>query len=197
MVATVWTVGHSAHEPQAFVDLLRRHDITAVADVRSEPYSRHVPHFCKEAFVDLLQQRKVAYVFLGRELGARSDDDAVFTDERVDFDKLACTELFRQGLERVRAGAARHRVALVCAEHDPLHCHRAILVSRHLQGPDTDVVHVHRDGELESHGCLERRLLDHYGLGEGDLFTPYETQLERAYEEHGRQLAWRRPQPSA
>lgn len=193
MVARVWTVGHSAHEPQAFIDLLRRHEITAVADVRSEPYSRHAPHFCKDAFVDLLQRRNIAYVFLGRELGARSEDDAVFTDERVDFAKLAATTLFREGLERVRAGAARHRIALVCAEHDPLHCHRAILVSRHLATSGTAVAHVHRDGEVESHACLERRLLEHYGLGEGDLFTPFEQQLESAYEEHGRQMAWRRP----
>ncbi|MDJ0523721.1 MAG: DUF488 domain-containing protein [Planctomycetota bacterium] len=193
MVATVWTVGHSAHEPESFVHLLRRHRINAIADVRSEPYSRHAPQFCKEAFTDLLRRSDIHYVFLGRELGARSDDETVFTDDRVDFDKLAQSRTFLAGLERLRAGAARHRIALVCAEHDPLHCHRAILVSRHLCGPALEVRHVHQDGRLETHAQLERRLLDHYGLGEGDLFTPFETQLESAYEEQGRRMAWRRP----
>lgn len=189
VVATVWTVGHSNHEPERFVDLLRQYGISAVADVRSEPYSRHVPQYCKDTLAGFLRLAGIAYVFLGRELGARSEDDAVFTGERVDFDKMAVSEPFRQGLDRVRSGAAQHRIALVCAEHDPLHCHRAILVGRRLRELDMPVEHIHRDGTLEPHTALEGRLLDHLGLGAGDLFTPHEEQVARAYEEHGRLMA--------
>jgi len=192
VVATVWTLGHSTHEPPAFLELLRQQQISAVADVRSEPYSRHAPQFGKEHLTALLQRAGIGYVFLGRELGARSDDESVFTDGRVDFAKLAATPAFRAGLERLRTGADRHRIALLCAEHDPLHCHRAILVSRYLRAAGIAVTHIHRDGALESHAALERRLLDHLGLEAGDLFTPAEIQLERAYLEHGRQIAWRR-----
>lgn len=193
MVSTVWTLGHSNHEPDGFVDLLRRQDISAVADLRSHPYSRHVPQYGKEELAALLKASGISYVFLGRELGARSNDDAVFAGDRVDFDKLATTDLFRAGLERIRGGAARHRIALVCAEQDPLHCHRAILVARHLLSPTLDVRHIHRDGHAESHAALERRLLDHHGLAGGDLFTPLDDQLDEAYSRHGVQMAWRRP----
>ena len=193
VVAKVWTVGHSDHEPERFVDLLRQHGISAVADVRSAPYSRHVPQFCKDTLAGFLRLAGIAYVFLGRELGARSDDQAVFTGERVDFEKLAASGPFRQGLERLRSGAEQHRIALVCAEHDPLHCHRAILVGRRLRELDVQVDHIHRDGALEAHCALEGRLLDHFGLGAGDLFTPHEQKIAQAYEQQGREMAWIRP----
>ena len=175
------------------MELLRHQGISAVADLRSQPYSRHVPQYCKREFAAMLKDAGIAYVFLGKELGARSDDDGVFEGDRVDFDKLAATELFRAGLDRVRGGAARYRIALVCAEQDPIHCHRAILVARHLLSPALEVRHIHRDGRAESHVELERRLLEQHGLSGGDLFTPLSDQLAEAYKRQSAQLAWRRP----
>ena len=197
MVATVWTVGHSDHDPDAFIGILREHGITAVADVRSQPHSRLAPHFGKQALQDLLRAEGLSYVFLGRELGGRCEDDALRTNGRLDYDKLAATEAFHRGLERVRSGAARHRVALLCAEHDPIYCHRAILVCRHLHGADLQVVHIHRDGHDESHGALERRLLAAHGLQEEDLFTPLDARLSQAYRRQGEQVAWEPPGGSA
>ncbi len=193
VVSTVWTLGHSNHEPNGFVNLLHQQDITAVADLRSHPYSRHVPQYGKEELAALLKASGISYVFLGRELGARSNDDTVFAGDRVDFDKLATTDLFRAGLERIRGGSERHRIALVCAEQDPLHCHRAILVARHLLSPALDVRHIHPDGHTESQAELETRMLDHLGLAGGDLFTPLDVQLAEAYTRQGAHMAWRRP----
>jgi hypothetical protein len=107
---------------------------------------------------------------------------------------VAATEDFHAGLERVRAGAERHRVALLCSEHDPIHCHRAILVSRHLQAGDIEVVHIHRDGRAEAHAAFERRLLEAHGLEEEDLFTPFEVRLGEAYRRQGEHVAWGPPQ---
>ena len=191
MVATVWSVGHTDHELAAFLDLLARHGVSAVADLRSAPYSRHVPHFGKEELQAALRDAGIAYVFLGRELGGRSDDDALLTDGRVDYAKVAASGLFQTGLDRLRAGAARHRIAMVCAERDPLHCHRALLVSRHLRGPALEIQHLHADGAVESHVALERRLLEAHGLDEEDLFSPYETRLAKAYESQAARIAWR------
>jgi len=191
VVASVWTVGHANHEPDEFLDLLRRHDITAVADLRSHPYSRYVPHFGKHALAAWLREAEVAYVFLGRELGARSEDPAVYTDGAVDFTKLASTAAFCEGLERVRTGAGRYRIALLCAEHDPLDCHRAVLVARHLHGPTLAVRHIHADGHLEAHDALERRMLEHHGLGAA-LFRSFGQQVEQAYRQQAARLAWHR-----
>ena len=191
MVATVWTVGHSDLETGQFLRLLVRQGVTAVADLRSEPYSRHAPQFCKRDLKDALRDAGIGYVFLGRELGGRTDEAGLLTDGRVDFEKLAGAPDFLVGLDRLRHGAATHRVALLCAEKDPLHCHRALLVSRHLRGPTLEVQHIHADGTLESHVALERRLLEAHGLGEEDLFTPFETRLHRAYVRQAERVAFR------
>lgn len=193
MARTVYTIGHSTHEAGSFVALLRDHGVTAVADVRSTPFSRRVPHFSKAPLQALLEAADIAYVFLGRELGARTEDESCFVGDRVEFERLACTSGFQEGLARVRKGAGAHEIALLCAEHDPLRCHRAVLVSRHLHGDGLEVEHVLRDGTLESHPALERRMLAECRLGEGNLFQPFAEQLEQAYLQWGERIAWRRP----
>ncbi|MDF1701152.1 MAG: DUF488 domain-containing protein, partial [Planctomycetota bacterium] len=164
---------------------------TAVADLRSEPFSRHAPQFCKQELQAALRAGGVGYVFLGRELGGRSQDEGVLTDGHVDFEKLAATEAFQEGLARVRQGACTHRVALVCAERDPLHCHRALLVGRHLHGAALEVQHIHADGGVEPHGALEQRMLEEHGLGQEDLFTPFDSRLHKAYVRQGERVAYR------
>lgn len=195
MVATVWTVGHGDHELERFLALLAQQGVTAVADLRSEPYSRHAPQYGKQDLQDALRAAGIAYVFLGRELGGRAEGDDLLTDGRIDYDKLAATAPFHAGLERLRHGAARHRIAMLCAERDPLQCHRALLVSRHLRGPMLEIQHIHADGAVENHVALERRLLDAHGLADEDLFTPFEIRLQQAYDRQAERIAWR-PDPA-
>src|SRR5437016_2803886 len=107
----VYTIGHSTHPLENLVALLLRHGITAVADVRSAPFSRFNPQFNKDALNRDLNESGIAYVFLGRELGARSDDPACYADGRVQYARLAETELFRRGIDRVVRGAEEHRIA--------------------------------------------------------------------------------------
>src|ERR1035437_1825005 len=97
----VLTIGHSTHSLAAFVGLLRQHSVTALADVRSTPFSRFNPQFNKETLEHSLKSHGIKYVFLGRELGARSDDPSCYENGRVQYARLARTELFRSGLERV------------------------------------------------------------------------------------------------
>src|SRR5215475_13186783 len=126
----VFTIGHSNHPLATFIGLLRGAGVTAVADVRSIPYSRRWPQFGRPALERSLPEAGIGYVFLGAELGGRRDDPALYIDGRIDFDRVAATDSFRAGLDRVEAGAARHRIALMCAEREPLDCHRFLLVSR-------------------------------------------------------------------
>jgi len=178
---TLFTIGHSTHSFDALCALLTQHGVTAVGDVRSTPHSRRNPQFNREAFQRDLAARGIAYLFLGAELGARSDDPHCYLDGRVQYDRLAATGSFRHGLARVRREAAHHRLALLCAESDPLQCHRTLLVSRRLADAGFDVVHILKDGETEDHAALEERLLRSHHLEEGDLFTPREERLREAY----------------
>ena len=152
--------------------LLVRHRVTALADVRSAPYSRFNPHFNREPLAAALKAQGIGYVYLGRELGGRSDDRSCYEDGRIRYDRLERTDRFREGLERVVRGAAEHRIALMCAEKEPLDCHRALLIGHALDKRGVKVAHILSDGGLESHSSLMDRLLAWFDLRppEGELF---------------------------
>lgn len=154
----IYSIGHSNHSLEVFLGLLRRHAIGAVADVRSQPYSRYSPQFSRKAIAAALEREGVRYVFLGQELGGRPQDDAFYDDEgHVLYGHLAVSETFLSGIERLEAGASRLRVAIMCSEEDPLHCHRRLLVARVLERQGTEVRHIRRDGRAEGEGDLRSR----------------------------------------
>jgi hypothetical protein len=151
------------------------------------------PQFNRESLVRSLKDAGISYVFLGKELGARPDDRSCYVDGRVSYERLAHTELFGKGIERVTEGAAKFRVALMCAEKDPIECHRAILVGRELIERRFPLLHIHSDGRLESQAELMARLRQVLGIGEPDMVSTaddldadaYRRQRERiAYEEN-------------
>lgn len=167
----VFTIGHSNHPLDAFMALLQRHRVTALADVRSAPYSRLHPQFNRESLAGSLRREGIEYVHLGQALGGRSDDPACYEDGCVRYDRVAGTEMFRRGLERVVQGAADHLIVLLCAEREPLECHRTLLVARALDERGIEVAHIHADGGLESHTEAMDRLLQLFNLNaDGDLF---------------------------
>lgn len=167
---SVLTIGHSAHTIETFVGLLRKHGVTALVDVRSVPFSRFNPQFNKDALERDLKAQGIKYVFLGRELGARSDDPACYENGRVQYACLAKTAVFQSGLGRVMDGATKYRLALMCAEKEPLECHRTLLVARALVERGVAVEHILADGSVESHDGALTRLLELVGLPEQDLF---------------------------
>lgn len=186
----VLTIGHSDHTPERFVELLRMHDVTAVADVRSAPYSRLHPAFNREPLARLLEEQGIAYVFLGRELGGRSSDPACYVYGRVQYRRLAETELFRAGIDRVLTGAETHRIALLCAEKEPLACHRSLLVARELEARGAPVAHIHADGQLEAHTAALDRLLELLKMPTLDLFLSREELIEQAYARQEERVAY-------
>ncbi|BCX88948.1 hypothetical protein MIN45_P1318 [Methylomarinovum tepidoasis] len=190
----IYTIGHSSHEPDALLTLLRRHGVTAVADVRSQPYSRRFPHYSRKALKGWLQEQGIAYVFLGRELGGRSADPDHYDETgRVDYGKLAASEPFRSGIDRLRQGMAAYRIALLCAERDPLDCHRGLLIAPRLQEAGVEVGHILADGGLEPHRQTEERLLSLLGLAD-DLFgEPRAQRLMLAYRRRAEEAAYRKP----
>lgn len=170
MGETVFTVGHSTHPLERFISLMTQHGITAIADVRSKPYSRINSQFNRENLKKALPEAGIAYVFLGKELGARSKDRSCYEKGRVQYGRLAQTRLFHEGLSRIEAGAKKYRIALMCAEKDPLECHRTILVARHIHALGLHVRHIHADGRIEQHDEAMRRLIRQLRLPEGGMF---------------------------
>ena len=189
---TVLTIGHSTHTLEEFIALLRRHDVTAVADVRSAPYSRFNPRFNREPFSRALEAEGIRYVPLGSELGGRSDDPACYDEDgRIRYDRVAATDSFGSGLARVVQGAARYRIALMCAEKEPLHCHRTLLVARALEREEVDVAHILADGKLEPHGETMNRLLDTRKLPrEDDLSGTREEHIDTAIARQAQRFAY-------
>lgn len=176
----VYTIGHSTHPLDTFLALLKQHSVSAIADVRSSPFSRFNPQFNKDALERALKANGIKYVFLGRELGARSEDPSCYEHGRVQYGRLAKTELFESGLSRVVRGAQTHRIALMCAEKEPLDCHRTLLVARALTERGVPVTHIWANGQAEPHGDAMLRLLDVVGLPREDLFRTQQELLAQA-----------------
>jgi len=193
----IYTIGHSNHPIEHFVALLQQHGIQALADVRSNPYSRFNPQYNRERLqASLSAAGGIRYVFLGEELGARSKDPSCYDDEgRVSYAKLAKTPLFRKGIERLQTGMQQHRIAIMCAERNPLDCHRTILVSRELEKVGIPVTHILHDGALESNRHAMERLASDLKLATTDLFRSQDELIEDAYDTQGRKVGYMRPAP--
>ena len=188
--AVVLTIGHSNHPLDVFVALLRQHGVTTLADVRSAPYSRFNPHFNRKRLESALQAHGIAYVYLGHALGGRPDDPACYEDGRVRYDRLAQTSLYHEGLERVVENARSERIALMCAEKEPLDCHRTLLVGRSLVERGMGVAHILADGALESHDETMDRLLDSLKLPKGDLLQSRQEMIGEALALKERRIAY-------
>jgi len=151
--AEIWTVGHSNHDIDRFVELLRAAGVTAIADVRSAPYSRRVRHFNREPLRDALAGAGIAYVWLGDALGGKRGNAPPPAESDV-----------ATALDRLADGAARYRVALMCAESDPARCHRTRLVTPMLLARGHAVRHLRADGTLEEQVTVAERILRIDGL---------------------------------
>lgn len=190
MTKCVYTVGHSNHSMAAFVALLRRHGVNAICDVRSHPYSRFVPQYSQEPLKKALATEGIAYVFLGKELGARSSNPACYKQGKVQFELLAHEPGFADGIKRVIQGIANYSIALMCAEKDPVDCHRGLLVARKLFESGIAVSHILVDGAVETHYAMESRLLAMFKLPEGDMFKNRADFVADAYMMQGERVAY-------
>ena len=190
IVTTVYTVGHSNHPSEKFIDLLITNGITAIADVRSTPFSRRNPQFNRDELATALKKHAIEYVFLGKELGARSNDPSCYANGKVQYGRLAETSLFKAGIERVLQGAKKYRVALMCAEKEPLDCHRTLLVSRALTAQGAIIMHLMADASIEPHEATMSRLIERVGLAHNDLFQDETALINEACELQENKIAF-------
>jgi len=192
------TIGHSTLSAQEFVARIRAYGADSVVDVRSVPFSRYAPQFNAGELKHMLKGNSISYLTMGSEFGARPSDPSLYLlGRRVSFEAIAASELFLSGLARVEQGMDQgYRPVLMCTEHDPIDCHRAILVANAFATRGAHVTHILGDGAAEEHSDLGKRLLDMYFPDRGQLClwdsTPLGTAalLQSAYTIHGQAIAY-------
>jgi len=190
------SIGHSNIPAERFVTLLRDAGAHTVADVRSLPASRHFPWFSKKNLATLLGDARIGYVAMGDTLGGRPRDAHLYRDGVADYEAMAMQPEFRAGVEQLQDAATGSCVCLLCAEREPLDCHRCILVARHLAERGATIGHILHDGTVEAHASTERRLLA-IEEREADLFaTGQRERLAAAYRRRARAVAYRRTLPA-
>lgn len=186
-VGKIFTIGYAGIAFPRFVEVLRENEVLFLVDVRSVPRSKYFVGFNDANLGRELPKVGVKYVNLGREFGARQTDPKFFTDGVVDFEKYAQSEQFQNGMERVGEMLERGNVCLMCAEIDPLDCHRAHLCGRAFHDAGVDVVHIiaRRNGEVkyEGYSDFEKRLLELYKKRTDDL--------QVAYREHNKKIGFK------
>jgi uncharacterized protein (DUF488 family) len=193
----VFTIGHSTRILNHIVEMLRENGITAVADVRSSPYSRQNPEFAQHALQLGLTEAGLAYVFLGRELGGRPTAANAYVDGQVSYEYLAATDLFRSGIDRVVSASQQRTLALMCSEKDPLQCHRALLIAPELESRGIEVRHVLESGSVESNDDAMTRLLAKLGESELRFFESREEVIARARKTQSKRVAFVDPSERA
>jgi uncharacterized protein (DUF488 family) len=182
------TIGHSNLPAEGFMTLIQDAGVTAIADVRSVPFSRRYPWFSGPALAACLQGADIAYLPFGDALGGRPRDPALYCEGVADYERMATTPPFRAGLDRITAAMGRFRVCLMCAEREPLDCHRCLLVARALEERGLRLGHILVDGTIEPHAATEERLLGRSG-GADDLFSGRAVRLAQAYRARAHKVA--------
>jgi uncharacterized protein (DUF488 family) len=175
MPVVFYTIGHSRHPFDVFVDLLRAHGIEAVIDVRSQPYSRFSPQFNRSSLQAELGLRGIVYAFEGRNLGGRPDDaDLYDADGYAVYARIARTRAFINSMERLKErGGAGERLAFMCAEEDPRRCHRLLLIGRVLAAEAFEVHHIRGDGRIETQATMDPTAVS----GRQGLLLPVDDEL--------------------
>lgn len=193
----IYTVGHSTHKIDYFLQLLQKYSVNCLVDVRSVAASSYNPQYNKEPLSNFLKNNGVTYMHFAEEFGARhADPDLLDEDGKVDFEKVRKSWNFKNGVERLWLGLEKDfTIALMCSEGEPIDCHRFSMVSIALEKEGFDVKHILKDTTLKSNAELESQLLKKYDkkLPKPTMFEPditKEDQLKEAYRLRNKEIAF-------
>ena len=156
----VYTIGHSDHTIEAFVELLRQHAITLVVDVRSQPYSRWATQYNRELLAHSLHAAGLRYEFLGDVLGGRPADPRMYgpDGEHADYVKIERSPAYQAAIDALLSLAHAELAAVVCSEGDHRRCHRHLLISQTLLVRSIRVLHIQPDGTTVEGGSIPSQL---------------------------------------
>ena len=192
----LFTIGHSNLEVEDLLSSLIRQEIKVLCDVRSRPGSFRYPQFNREPLEARLLSARIRYEFFGDQLGGRPLDPAYYLQNGlVDYVSRRSASDFLQAVDRMLAAARQNNTVMMCAEEDPLHCHRFLLICPAVVQRGVVPVHLRRGGILESHRDAEDRLLQLHGFADvtsDSLFAHgRESALEDALRMQSEQYAFR------
>lgn len=173
--------------------MLKTYNINYVIDVRSAPYSQFAPMYNRENLKIHLKKFAIRYVFMGKNFGARQEEDSLYSIEGyLDFAKVRNSINFLNGINNVLKGIAEgNRIVLMCTEKDPIECHRAIMVAKIFYESVVDVEHIMSDGKLQSHSELNERLMNMYFPDRKQISLFAEHNLKIFYFKHSRGSSYR------
>ena len=193
----IYTVGHSTHQLDYFLELLKEYGVTCLIDVRSVAASSYNPQYNKEPLTNFLKRNGIQYLHFAEEFGARHNDPDLLDDEgKVDFAKVRKSWAFKNGVERIWQGLDKgFTISLMCSESEPFDCHRFSMVSIALDKDGFDVKHIMKDKTFKTNADLENQLLKKYDkkLPKPDMFNPNVTlddQLKEAYRLKNKEIAF-------
>lgn len=157
----LYTIGHSNHPIEKFIQLLADNGIDTLVDVRSAPYSRFNPQFNKNALQQSLAQHKIEYVHVGAKLGGRPTDPSCYIHHvipakssdylhEVNYAEVMKRPWFHEGIQSLVELAGHSTTAIMCSEEDPTRCHRHHLIARYLMNehPEITILHIRKDGNV-------------------------------------------------
>jgi uncharacterized protein (DUF488 family) len=196
----LFSIGHSNIPEERFLAMLADAGVNLIADVRTVPYSRFFPWFSQKKLAASLSAAGIGYAAMGEALGGRPAGDGLYRDGIADYEAMAARRDYRAGLDRLLEAAARSRVCVMCAEREPLDCHRCVLVARSLTERRLAIGHILHNGSIEPHAATEFRLLALEGQSDEqacDLFASGQHErLAAAYRRRARVVAFRRKTPT-
>lgn len=187
----IYTIGHSTHTLDHFMELLSMHQINFILDVRSVPYSKYCPQYNREAIAAELKGRNINYAFMGKYFGARQTDLNLYTaDGYVDFEAVRESKVFNIGLENVEKGMSHYNIALMWAEKKPMDCHRAILVGHAFWLKGHDVCHILSDGKFQTQEDINKDVLHMYFPNNSISGDEKDCYLTEAYKLHNKKVGY-------
>ncbi len=194
MKYTLFTIGHSTHTLKSFIELLNKHSVREIGDVRSQPYSKYSRMFNRENIEQELNKNDIVYSFMGHELGGRiSHPDCYDNKGKLQYRQVARLSGFQSALNRIRNKLETHNMALMCSEKDPLQCHRMILVCRELSYKtgfsEEKIKHIFADGSVRTNQEMEKALMDKFRLYP-DMFRTEKECVEEAYDRQAQKIAY-------
>ncbi|MGD1524270.1 DUF488 family protein [Vibrio owensii] len=190
----LFTIGYAGKPVSDFISYLKQHGVTALVDVRSSPFSGMYKEYNEDRLFELMPSHGMLYMPMGRLLGPRSPLDEHYDESgQVDFRKLAKSEPFIKGVNRLKHGLDRgYKIAMLCAEKDAATCHRSILIADHfLHQESIDVLHIQGDGSLEKQTDIEARLAVSFGFMPDMFMTEEECRLN-AIKEQSKKVAYKK-----
>ena len=159
----IYTIGYSSFKIEDFIQILKNNNITCVIDVRSNPFSEYFQDYNKDILEKKLKKENIMYRNYKKEFGARQEEPSFYPKGYLDFDLFTKTEQFNEGVLKIAKGIEMgFSFVLMCAEKDPITCHRNIMVAKAFKERGYNIKHILFDGSIESQDDIEKRMIKEY-----------------------------------